>query len=73
MNSIPFTRNDIVLQLQIQSKALENPADHRQNNQRFHIVQEITKNLKTLHNLPKSIHKIQLKPYLDNKIPILSL
>ena len=48
-------------------KALETPADHRQINQRLHIVQGITKNRTTLHNLPKSIHKIQLKPNLDNK------
>ena len=47
--------------------ALETPADHRQNNQRLHIVQGITKNRTTLHNLPKSIHKVQLKPNLDNK------
>ena len=47
-------------------KALETPADHRQNNHRLHIVQGITKNRTTLHNLPKSTHKIQLKN-LDNK------
>ena len=39
-------------------KALETPADPRQNNHRLHIVQRITKNRTTLHNLPKSIHKI---------------
>ena len=48
-------------------KALETTADHRQNNQRLHIVQGKTKNRTTLHNLPKSIHKIQLKPNLDDK------
>ena len=48
-------------------KALETNADQRQNNQRLHIVQGITKNRMTLYNLQKSIHKIHLKPNLDNK------
>ena len=67
MNSIPFTQNDIRFATSDPVKALETPADHRQNNQRLHIAQGITKNRTTLHNLPKSVHKIQLKPNLDIK------
>ena len=48
-------------------KALETPADHQQNNHRLHIARGKTKNQTTLHNLPKSIHKMQLKPNLNNK------
>ena len=48
-------------------KALQTLAYHWQNNPRLHIVQEITKTLATLHNLPKSMHNIQFKPYLENK------
>ena len=36
------------------------------NNRRLHIVQKITKNLTTLHNLPNLIHKLQIKPYREN-------
>ena len=38
------------------------PLGTPENNQRLHIVQKITKNLTTLHNLPNSIHKLQIKP-----------
>ena len=67
MNSIPFSQNDIRFATLDPVKALETPADHRQSNQRLHIVQGITKNRTTLHNLPKSVYKIQLKPNLDIK------
>ena len=67
MNSIPSTQNDIRFATADPVKALETPADHRQNNQRLHIVQGITKTRTTLHNLPKSVHKIQLKPNLAVK------
>ena len=67
MNFIPFTQNDIRFATSDPVKALETPADHRQNNQRLHFAQGITKNRTTLHNLPKSVHKIQLKPNLDIK------
>ena len=67
MNSIPFTQSDIRFATSDPVKALETPADHRQHNQRLHIVQGITKNRTTLHSLPKSVHKIQLKPNLDIK------
>ena len=67
MNSIPFTGTRYRFATSDPVKALETLADHWQNNQRLHIVQEITKNVTTLHNLPKSIHKIPLMPYLENK------
>ena len=43
------------------------PLGTPENNRRLHIVQKITKNLTTLHNLPNSIHKLQIKPYRENK------
>ena len=44
MNSIPFAQNDIRFATSDPVKALETPADHRQNIQRLHIAQGITKN-----------------------------
>ena len=43
------------------------PLGTPENNRRLHIVQKITKNLTTLHNLPNTIHKLQIKPYRENK------
>ena len=60
MNSIPFTQNDV-------SQSLGDSCRSPTKNQRLHIVQGITKNRTATHNLPKSIHKIQLKLNPDNK------
>ena len=43
------------------------PLGTPENNRRLHIVQKIRKNLTTLHNLPNSIHKLQIKSYRENK------
>ena len=43
------------------------PLGTPENNRRLHIVQKITKNLTTLHNLSNTFHKLQIKPYRENK------
>ena len=43
------------------------PLGTPENNRRLHIAQKITKNLTTLHNLPNTIHKLQIKPCRENK------